>query len=459
MRHAAWISGIAATLVATAAGGQALPVRITLALAGAPDAPVLAGPELGNGTVTFDRSQGIDVVVTCTAPLSCANLSTRADSSLTRDFVPNVTGGTFTLVVPAGPRHDTLAIALVYDGHDARPALRLVAAAAVRAPSAAPADSAPAVPLALLVRNKRCVNRVDVPAGRDAYVVWLDGTPISAPARPPVEGRPVDVYVVGDRAVLDRVKLVRKSALRTVTVSNVLGAGAAVTGMASGLNLQGLRVVTCGVFHAAFNDLASGRAQIEIGVLGDDGTTEIRNTFDFDVNALYTGAYTFGAIRTEVGSPAFGKVYDGADTVVSMTAGDGQRIQYVMTYTPFVWGPRDVTRPPARWYEGLNPFVGVVLNDVPNNAIVGVSYSVGSMLYLMGGVHAARVLSLDQRAGAAVGQPFGNRGATVPTVKSWKSGWFWGVTVDLQGAVGLLRAALSATTNAAGGGGAGGGGS
>ncbi|MDE3172305.1 MAG: hypothetical protein KGN74_04465, partial [Gemmatimonadota bacterium] len=410
MRHRTWIPCLAATLIAAAAGAQSASPAVTLALTGTPDAPALAGSRLDGGTVTFDRAQGIEVIVTCAAPFSCARVTARADAALSRDYLTNRQGETFTLVVPAAPAHDTLAVALVYDGHDAAPVLRLVAGAAIGAPSVSRAAAAPAVPLALLVRNKGCANRVDLRT-RDGYVLWLDGTPIASPRTPLVEGRPADFYLVGDSALLDRVRVVRTSKLRTVTVSNVLGAGAAVP--QADLNRQGLPVMRCGVFHATFTDLAAGAAQIEISVLGDDGAAEVRNTVDFDVNALYTGAYTFGAIGTQLGSPAFGKVYDGADTVVSRTTGAGPRVQYIMTYTPFVWGPRDVTRSPARWYEALNPFVGIVLNDVPNNAVAGVSYGLGSMLYLIGGVHAAHVAALDDRAGVAVGQPFENRGATV----------------------------------------------
>ncbi|HUX33801.1 MAG TPA: hypothetical protein VMV51_07995 [Gemmatimonadaceae bacterium] len=446
-----WIPCITAVLIASAVRAQTPPARIDLTLTGPAHSPTLAGAGLAGGSVRFDPAAGVQVVVACSAPLSCAKLAARADEAIANDFIANAQGQSFALVVPAGPARDTLAIPLAYDGHAVLPALTLYGVTGARAQPTATADAAPDTPppLALRVRNKRCANSITVPGG-DVYVVWLDGTPISSPARPLVEGESAEFYIVGETALINRVKVVRKSALRTVTVSNVLGATVNAAGAAPEFNRQGLPVTTCGVFHAEFNDLAPGAAEVEIDVLGDDGTTELKNSFDFDVNALYTGAYTFGAIRTNVGSPAFAKVYNGADTVVSTTVDAGRRIQYVMTYTPFVWGARDVTRPPARWYEAIDPFVGIVLNDVPNDAIAGLSYSVGSMLYVIGGVHAARVLRLDANAGAEMGKPFENRAASVPTVKSWKAGWFWGISVDLQGAVGLLKTALSATTAATG---------
>lgn len=446
-----WIPCITAVLIASAVRAQTPPARIDLTLTGPAQSPTLTGAGLAGGSVPFDPSAGIQVIVACPAPLSCARLAAHADQAVAGDFIANAQGQSFALVVPAGPTHDTLAIPLVYDGHAVLPALTLYGVRGVAAQPAAAADAVADTPppLALRVRNKRCANAITVPGG-DVYVVWLDGTPISSPARPLVEGQSAEFYIVGETALINRVRVARKSALRTVTVSNVLGGTTNASGAAPEFNRQGLPVTTCGVFHAEFNDLAPGAAEVEIAVLGDDGTTELKNTFDFDVNALYTGAYTFGAIRTNLGSPEFAKVYNGADTVVSTTADAGQRIQYIMTYTPFVWGARDVTRPPARWYEAIDPFVGVVLNDIPNNAIAGLSYSVGSMLYVIGGVHAARVLTLDANAGAELGKPFENRAASVPTVKSWKAGWFWGIAVDLQGAIGLLKTALGSTTAASG---------
>ena len=442
-----WIPCITAVLIASTVCAQTPPARVDLTLTGPAQSPTLTGAALDGGSLHFDPSTGIQVIVACPVPLSCAKLAAHADAAIASDFIANPQAQSFTVVVPAGPKHDTLAIPLAYDGHAVLPALTLYADKNAPGKAAAATDTVTPPPLALRVRNKRCANAITVPGG-DVYVVWLDGTPISSPARPLVEGQSAEFYVIGETALINRVKVVRKSALRTVTVSNVLGATVNAAGAAPDLNRQGLPVTTCGVFHAEFNDLAPGAAEVEIDVLGDDGTTELKNTFDFDVNALYTGAYTVGAIRTNVGSPAFAKVYNGADTVVSTTADAGKRIQYIMTYTPFVWGARDVTRPPARWYEAIDPFVGVVLNDIPNNAIAGLSYSLGSMLYVIGGVHAARVLTLDANAGAEMGKPFENRAASVPTVKSWKTGWFWGIAVDLQGAIGLLKTALSSTTAA-----------
>ena len=416
--------------------------RIDLALAGTPEAPTLVGTDLNGGANAFNAGKGLQVVVACAEPFDCRKLTSTTDQAVSS----NASANTVLFVVPSTAEGTKITLPLVYDGHAVLPSLSLVST--VGGSAATKTTPPPRPPLAVRVRDKGCANSIMV-ADPNAYVLWADGTPIAAPITSPVEGMAIRFYVLGEQSVLSHLSVKRKSALRIVTISNVAGGGTPLPPKTD-FNPQGRQLITCGVDTTTIGDFASGDAQIEISALDDDGTTHVENTFDFNVHALYTGAYALAAISTNVANPSFGKAFNGTDTVVTATDDGRHRVLYAMTYTPFVWGRRDITRPTARWWEALNPMVGVVLNDIPNNAIIGVSYDVGNLLYATGGLHAARVSTLDQTAGAVLGQPYENRAATVPTVKRWEYGWFGGASIDLQGAVGLLKAALGATASKGG---------
>jgi hypothetical protein len=70
---------------------------------------------------------------------------------------------------------------------------------------------------------------------------------------------------------------------------------------------------------------------------------------------------------------------------------------------PFcVWGKRhfekDQLHSAVDWH-GLNPMFGIVLNDVSNNAIVGFSYDLSSLVYLNFGAHFGKGKRLDPNSG------------------------------------------------------------
>ncbi len=90
----------------------------------------------------------------------------------------------------------------------------------------------------------------------------------------------------------------------------------------------------------------------------------------------------------------------------------------------------------------FNPMVGVVLNDVANNALAGVSIELQPGIALNIGQHIARVNMLDTQSGAALGKPFANRAASVPTDRRWTSKPFYGVLVDVRAAGVLLKSLL-----------------
>ena len=276
------------------------------------------------------------------------------------------------------------------------------------------------------------------------FVVTPIGNVVFRPGDVVDENDVVRVVVVGASEVVSRLKVQRQSAFRTPGVLNVLGQGSTLP-----FNFKGALTCASGAFLVA--DLAPGQGQVQMSMVQDDGTAQPVGSFDFGVNTLYAGAFALGAIRTELRDPTFGVSVVGADSVLTETADGTPRVLYLLSYTPFLWGPRDVSKSvPA--YQHLNPFFGVVLNDIANNAVMGVSLDLESSVYLQAGVHAGRVTRLDPRSGLRLGDAFSGGASAVPTVTEWDWDWFVGASLDLRVAVQLLQAALSGGNGGGGGG-------
>jgi hypothetical protein len=115
----------------------------------------------------------------------------------------------------------------------------------------------------------------------------------------------------------------------------------------------------------------------------------------------------------------------------------------VLTYTHYAWGKRDVEKPYANPLRRINPMLGIVINDVRKNAIVGLSFDVlGSTLFVSSGVHIARVQSLNPKFN--VGDIFHGTSQQIPIRTEWTANGFVGVTLDLRAAVKLFGSIFSA---------------
>ncbi len=310
-------------------------------------------------------------------------------------------------------------------------------------------------PLVDLLTSPACRGIRPEISGRD-FVVTAAGSVLGRPKRPVDEGQKINVVVYADERLIPSLIVTRKSEFRPVRVTNVLGAYVKVPPVArDGLTLLRRVASRCDTTSFVLTDFASGRGEVEIAAITDEGHASLGD-FDFAVDALYTGAFTIGAIRTRVNAPTFGttpRIYDTTlvaggplkrvtDTVVTRTVENGDRILYVVTYVPFLWRDRDVKVTPSRFIERFNPMFGAVLNDVFNNGMIGINFDILARVYLMWGVHAARVTDLDSRSRQMVGSPIGS--GSVSTTKKWRYGQFVGVSVDITSGVDFLKTALSA---------------
>ncbi len=111
-----------------------------------------------------------------------------------------------------------------------------------------------------------------------------------------------------------------------------------------------------------------------------------------------------------------------------------------------MWGRRDVTQAPDHIWQRVNPSVGIALNDVTNNAPIGVTIDLGPRIYLSAGLHCGRTTTLDPNADVRVGSVFQNRASAIPTLQEWHFGGYYGATINLEAAVSLLRTAIGSAT-------------
>lgn len=267
------------------------------------------------------------------------------------------------------------------------------------------------------------------------FVVTPLGNVIHRPGDLVDENDRVRVVVVGDQRLLSRLVITRKSAFRTPGAINFLGQGTDL-----GFNFKGAAACDSAAF--VLGDFAPGQGQVQIASVNADGSQTNTGTFDFGVHTLYSGALSLGGFRTALRNPTFGVSAVGADTVLTRTEDGTPRVLYVLSYTHFVWGKRDVEKAEP-WYQHVNPMVGVVLSDIKNNAVAGVSVDLADGFYLQGGAHAGRVTRLDPRSGLELGDRFTQPTNTIPVVREWDVDWFVGVSVDVRASAELLRTALT----------------
>jgi hypothetical protein len=246
----------------------------------------------------------------------------------------------------------------------------------------------------------------------------------------------VRVIVWGDPDVLPHLRVRRTSPFRSPGGIRIVGAGADIE-MFRRLSAQPEK--PCAELVVELGDFEPGRGVVEISVIGANEEQTL-GSFELGVAPLYTGAFSFGAVWTRLADPTFGLVFNGTDSIITQTDDAGDfRIKYAMFYTPFIFGPRDIRK------RGLNvnPTVGIVLDDVSDNILLGASVDVLSAAYLTAGVHAGRVRRIDDESGLEVGDPFDGTTSQIPVQSRWRTDFFLGASIDLRAAVQLFQVIFS----------------
>jgi hypothetical protein len=412
-----------------------------------------AGPSnLSTGASISLTSANTRLLVTCQGGADCTQLLLRAATGdggtgpVAKEPGATQTAAVFTLNVSLlrGAAAGTLQFLL-----GAQP-LGSVALARGAAP-AAPPPAAPAaevdlgadVPLGTLLAAN-CRSAAAIYNDAELYVPEADWaqfvvTPVGSilyrPADLVDENDRVRVVVVGDQRLLPRLAVTRKSAFRMPGAINFVGQGTNL-----GFNFKGAAACDSATF--VLGDFSPGQGQVQISIVNADGSQTPTGSFDFAVHTLYSGAFSLGAFRTQLRNPTFGISAVGADSVLTQTEDGTPRLLYMLSYTHFIWGKRDILKSEP-WYHHVNPMVGVVLSDVKNNGVAGLSVDLANGLYLQGGAHAGRVTRLDPQSGLQLGDRFTQATSTIPTVREWDVDWFVGVSVDVRAAAELLRMAVT----------------
>ena len=272
----------------------------------------------------------------------------------------------------------------------------------------------------------------DAEANRGEIVVTPVGNVLARALDTFDENDTLIVKVVGDVELLPLLKVERTSAFRDVGTVRIVGGDQQLPQIAR-------QAGGCGVQQFTLNDFAPGRATVRISAL--QGTQEVPlGTFDFNVNPLYSGMFTLGAAWTNLVDPGFKLVSEGGQTVIGVNEEGDRDLLYVLSYTPFVWGKRDLEKR-IPWHQRLNPMIGIAVNDVQDNAFVGISADLPAGVILTFGRHFRRITVLPEGTGLAVGDPFTGTADQLPTAKEWENENFFGLTIDLRAMVQLLRVA------------------
>ena len=295
----------------------------------------------------------------------------------------------------------------------------------------------------------------DHKANRASFVVTPLGNVISRPGDVIDENDAVAVTVVGAEQLLPRLTIRRSSDFRVSSGIRIVGSKIRIL-EAPGLRRQAAgQPPPCNQRTVLLHDFAPGRGEVEISVRTGDGDESL-GKFEFGVNALFTGAFSFGIVRSSLADPRFGLFFNGTDSVITEAEDPSrkegtpseeesllrrQRILYGMFYTPF-FGRRDIEKDKLIF----RPTIGFALNDISENVFVGGAFILHGSFTFMVGVHWGKVTRLDEQSDLDVGSTFGGSSDEIPTVKRWRGDVFIGVSLDIRAAMQFFQVAFGAAS-------------
>ncbi len=434
-------AGIAIVVALGAGTSQAAPVAVSVSLSGnPPKAQALAG-------IAFDKpmtitSDGVALAITASAPLDPKLVG--LTSTVGSVPAPTISGS--TVVYDLAPLGSEASLTIQYNGVDVQP---IQVAPPTGSDSGAQQPSVTASVKDLL--KTACTNVPNLPASSPNTVNMIasaNGNVLrtDSPDGAITEADTVVVQVVVDANLVPFVQVTRTSSLRLGGGINILGSDVTIP---AGFLKKGTKqpAATCGVVKAILTGFAPGKGTIQISAqTGSDQV--ILGTIELAVHPLYTGMFSLGGAWGSVNDPSFSVVSNGTmnangtpNTVVTSTESGSHRFVYVLFYTPFVWGGRDIQRSIPFW-QHINPTVGLALNDPVNNAFFGLSIDLFNSIIFTGGGMVSHVAELDPSSNLMPGSPFSGTAGDLPITHSWKTGHFFAVSVDLRAAVQLIQVVL-----------------
>ncbi|AQT61244.1 hypothetical protein [Cellvibrio sp. PSBB023] len=259
------------------------------------------------------------------------------------------------------------------------------------------------------------------------------------------ENDSLTVYVLGDKDLLQRLKVARTSDIRDLTKIRIIGEDVEVPGLGK-QHAQG-EEITCAMRKFEIDSFAPGKGVVAISRVKGEEVSAI-STFDLNVARLYSGMFTLGAFRTDLVDPKYKLVSNGSDQVIAPENSSDTDTRYSIFYTPFIWGRRDLEKPFewSSWYQHINPTLGFVLDDVSDNFLAGVSIDLPRGVVVTVGKHYGKVTQLSKESGLSTGSVFTGAADTIPTSESWESDNFVAVSFDIGVTVKLIKSAFTTTT-------------
>ena len=253
------------------------------------------------------------------------------------------------------------------------------------------------------------------------------------------------VYVIGDKDLLQRLKVERTSDFRDLTRVRILGEGVETPEIKQ-RQAQG-EGITCAMRSFELENFTAGKGVVTISRVKGESVAAI-STFDLNVAPLYSGMFTLGAFRTDLVDSKYKLVAKGSDQVIAPENTSNKDTRYSIFYTPFVWGRRDLEKPFvwSNWYQHINPTVGFVLDDVSDNFLAGVSIDLPRGVVITVGKHYGKVTKLSKESGLSAGSVFTGAADTIPTSESWQSDNFVAVSFDIGVMAKLIKSAFTTTT-------------
>lgn len=275
---------------------------------------------------------------------------------------------------------------------------------------------------------------------RGTIVVTPLGVVLARPPEPFDEDDVVEVRVVGDKELLPKLVVTRKSPFRQVREVRVVGEE-----VEKMLRFAAKAPRPCSERTFELTDFDPGRGEVEIAVAEPAKTL---GSFDFQVDPLYTGMFSFAAVWTKQTENSYVIVPRADKRVIALgNAGDHDMV-YSVFFTPFVWGKRDLQKPPTarQWYQHINPTLGMALSNPGDQAFAGVTIDLPGGIGVSGGEHFRRVSVLAGESGLAPGSEFSGTADQLPLVKRWEHDHFVAFSVDLRVAVNLIKQASGGGT-------------
>jgi hypothetical protein len=262
------------------------------------------------------------------------------------------------------------------------------------------------------------------------FVVTPQGTVLARPEATVDEDDNVIVYVLGTESQLRNLQVIRSSAIRAVANINILGQERD-EGRTDKQSEE-----DCGVVRAVLGDFGSPRGEVKIARVSDQGTATDLGKFEFAVNPLFTGAFSFGPVVSFRRERTYGTL---ANREITVTAQSEQQTDYVVAYTHFLTGRRDTEKSSVLH---LDPIMGLKPDELLKHVFAGLSLDLlHGTFFVSGGLHGSDVTEIDPASGLKVGDTLPAEYGSVPTRNSWGWAWFGGLTIDVRAAAQFIRKA------------------